>query len=163
MNTGTLRISRWVMLLEALGCFVPATLAWFWFTLGPAGILRLSGANIEKNFLAEPGGTFFIAMWWASAVIGLFAPVGLYLGLRYVLVGRPLRNRAFGSTLIAAPLLQTAVGIVAYLAFAPLVPPPNLALILLCVVAPVGGIVHLMYLGRHAPDPLLTGASAAAN
>ncbi len=50
MQTGTFRINRWIMLVEVLGCFGPALLAWWEFTFGPSGVVRLNAEVIDKYF-----------------------------------------------------------------------------------------------------------------
>jgi hypothetical protein len=149
MNTGSFRISRWVMLIETLGCFAPLTIAWFEVTFGASGIVRLSPAIIEKYYLPEPGGLFIVSMWISGAFIGLIGPIGLFLGLRYVLRGQALRNRAFGFVLIAAPTISAIVGSIwGYIAG-----PPDFSLpfgaTLMFTILPVAGIAHLMYLAKQ--------------
>jgi hypothetical protein len=160
MNTGTLRISRWVMLVETLGCFGPATLFWFVLTFGPSGIVRLNGDFIAKSFLSQPGGTYVFTMWCLGTVIGLIGPIGLYLGLRYVVTGRALDNRALGIALIAGPAFSMLFGAIAYFAMNA-VAPPVAAFTVFFVIAPVAVIAHLMYLARPATSTPAVAAATA--
>jgi len=157
MNTGSLRVSRWVMLVEALGCFGPATLAWYTFTFGPGGLVHMNVAGIEKTFAEAP--TYALVMWCAYSVFGLFAPIGLFLGLRWALTGHALRSRLLGFTLITGPIVQAIVSTVVYVSRGA---PGDLVTVvelgILCVVLPVAGILHLMYLG----NAIRTSAQVAA-
>jgi hypothetical protein len=82
------------------------------------------------------------------AITGLVAPIGLFLGLRYVLLNRALDRSALGCALIAAPVLQTIAGLIGVVGFGaePLLP----GIFLLLIVLPILGIAHLMYLARPA-------------
>ena len=149
MENGTFRVSRWVMLIETIGLFGPLTLAWYEFTFGPSGLVRLNSDVIDKVFLSQPGGTYTLILWYAVTVSGLIGALGLLLGLRYVWSGHALRSRALGISLIAILLAPTAVGIVANLIMGSIGPEPNLGIAIMFVVAPVLGIAHLMYLARR--------------
>ena len=158
MHTGNFRISRGVFLVEMLGCFGPATLAWWLFTFGPSGVAFIARGMAEKQFHALPTSFLYtLGLHAGHAITGLIAPVGLILGLAYVLRGRPLNNRALGYALIAAPMLQTVAGVIGVFGFGvqPLLP----GLFLLLIVLPMAGIAHLMYLakpaGPRAPDARL--------
>lgn len=148
MKTGDLRISRWVMLIETLGCFGYLTLGWYVVTLGDAGLAHMSGKFIQKNFLDFSGGPYIFWLMVASAVVGLSGPIGLFLGLRYVLQGRALANAALGWTLVAALVGLQVFGALAGYFYAPadFRPPPSL--MVFAAVLPVAGILHLMYLAR---------------
>ncbi|HEV7607128.1 MAG TPA: hypothetical protein VGO61_07315 [Steroidobacteraceae bacterium] len=157
MDNGTLRISRWVMFIETIGLFGPLTLAWYEFTFGPSGLVRLNSDLIERNFLSQPGGTYLLILWYAVTITGLIGALGLLLGLRYVWSGQALRNRALGLTLIAILLAPTVFGMVANLIMGPIGPEPNFGIAIMFVVAPAFGLAHLLYLGRrNAPPPHLT-------
>jgi hypothetical protein len=153
MNTGDFRISRWVMLVETLGCFGFMTLGWFVVTFGYSGLLRRDWDVVTKNYLPYPGGAFIFSMIALGAIVGLVGPVGLYLGGRYFLTGRGLANRKLAGVLIAAPLVYVVASMAGYF-----VGPPdwhsNLALGVMCVLLPVVGIAHLAWLaGPVAPAP----------
>lgn len=150
MNTGTLRISRFVMSIEAIGLFGPLTLAWYEFTFGASGLIRLNADIIEKVFLNHPGGMYTLILWYAVAVTGLVGPVGLYFGLRYASLGHALRSRALGLSLIAVLLMPTILGVVLNLVMGPVGPEPNLGIFLMLVAFPILGIAHLMYLAKPA-------------
>ncbi|HTP40160.1 MAG TPA: hypothetical protein VMI92_11365, partial [Steroidobacteraceae bacterium] len=96
MNTGSYRVSRGVMLVEAIGAFGPLTFAWYEVVSGLPGVARNSG-HIQ-------------AMWMLSAVVDLLGPIGLFLGLRYVLAGKGIQQRTFGWTLAAVPVAANLVG-----------------------------------------------------
>ena len=103
MHTGSFRVSRWIMLVETLGCFGTALLAWFEFTFGPSGVVRLNSEVIEKYFLVTPGGGYILGLMIGFAVTGLVAPIGIFLGLRYVLKGRALENRRLENVYAVRP------------------------------------------------------------
>ena len=151
MQTGTIRISRGVMAIETLGCFGFATLAWFEFTFGASGLIRLNGETIDKVFLSVPNGAYTLALWYSFCITALVGPVGLYLGGRYALFGRGLGSRAFGWVLIAVPVVGTLAIILANALFVDVGPKPSFALTILCVVMPSIGIAHLVHLARPAP------------
>jgi hypothetical protein len=150
MNTKDLRISRWVMLVEALGCFGPMTLGWYEITLGDSGLLRHTAAIVSKYYLPIPGGAYLFSMIVLGTIVGVVGPIGLYLGLRYVASGRGLGNRAFGCALIAAPLVYELGGVLGLL-FGPPDFHPDPAMAVLFVLLPIAGIAHLMMLERPAP------------
>jgi hypothetical protein len=158
MHADSFRINRWVFLLEMLGCFGPATLAWWLFTFGPSGTVHVMQLeNIVRDL--PPSYLYTVSLHAGHTITGLVAPIGLFLGLRYVTVGRGLDNRGLGHVLIAAPILQTVAGLVGVVAFdvQPLLP----GLFLLLIVLPVAGIAHLMYLGRSPAAPLAADAGLA--
>jgi hypothetical protein len=151
MQTGTFRINRWIMLIEVLGCFGPALLAWWEFTFGPSGLVRLNAEIIDKVYLAPTGGAYVLGFWIGYAVTGLVAPLGLLLGLRYVLSGRGLENRTLGIVLIAAPaLLALAAFVVGLLVKSTGGWGTGLQIFMLCTVLPIAGVLHLMYLAKPA-------------
>lgn len=151
MQVGTLRIPRWVMLVEAVGSFLPLTLGWYAIAFGQPGVLRQPLSIIDLHYLPYPGGPYIMTMLFSGLVVGLMGPVGLFLGLRYVFTRRGLGNRVFGYALIGVPLLYAVVGVIAgYLAgppgFSPIWP-HTIAFLLL----PVACVAHLMYLATTAP------------
>jgi len=159
MDTGNFRISRGVMLVETLGCFGFLTLGWYAITFGSFGLLRFDNATIEKVFFGYPGGPFLFWVMVASIVVGLVGPIGLFLGLRYVLQGRALTNRAVGWSMIGATLGLNVVGTIAGYFVGPADFHVMPSLTLLMVVLPVAGVLHLMYLARPAaPPPMLATA-----
>lgn len=158
MDTGTFRISRRVMLIETLGCFVPLTIGWLDLNFGLSGIIHHTPEIIERFYLSAPGGAFIVSMLFAAAVVSILGPIGLFLGLRYVMVGRGIRNRAVGITLIGIPVALNVLGTVAGF----LVGPEDIKVrfedTLLFVILPVVGVAHLMYLAKPAAS---TPAAAA--
>jgi hypothetical protein len=161
MHTGSFRVSRWIMLVETLGCFGTALLAWFEFTFGPSGVVRLNSEVIEKYFLVTPGGGYILGLMIGFAVTGLVAPIGIFLGLRYVLKGRALENRRLGWALIAAPVLQSLAGSFGFLWVGTDGWGTGLELFVLCTLLPVVAILHLMYLARPAAP--FSGAGVATS
>ena len=163
MQTGTFRINRWIMLVEVLGCFGPALLAWWEFTFGPSGVVRLNAEVIDKYFMSTPGGGYILGLMIGFSVSGLVAPIGLFLGLRYVMLGRGLNSRALGMTLIAAPAMLSLVAVIIGLfdtgtdGWG-----TGLQIFVLCTVLPVAGILHLMYLAKPG-TPTAPETRLAAN
>jgi hypothetical protein len=148
MDTGNLRISRWVMLIEALGCFGFLTLGWYEITLGSFGLLRLDSATIDKVFFGSPGGPYLFGVMVVSTFTGLAGPLGLYFGIRYVLQGRALGNRRLGWAVIGVTLAWNAIGTIAGYLVGPADFHVMPELTLLMVLLPVAGLLHLMYLAR---------------
>lgn len=157
MHTGNFHVSRWIMLVETLGCFGTALLAWFEFTFGPSGVVHLNAEVVGRYFLPTPGGGYIVALMIGFAVTGLVAPIGIYLGLRYVLSGRALDNRRLGWALIAAPVLQSLAGAVGFLWMGTDGWGTGLTLFVLCTLLPVLGILHLMYLAKPAAPVMGAG------
>jgi hypothetical protein len=152
MNNGDYRISRWVMIIEALGCFGPMTLGWYEITFGDSGLVRHTWQIVSKNYLPLPGGAYLFSMIVLGVVVGLVGPIGLALGLRFVATGKGLANRAVGYSLLAAPLVYALAGVAGTF----LGPPdfrPDPAMLVLFVMLPVAAIAHLMALGRPASTP----------
>lgn len=158
MENGTLRISRWVMVVETIGLFGPLTLAWFEFTFGPSGIVRLNAEIIEKVFLNQPGGAYLLALWYAVTVTGLIGAIGLFLGMRYVWSGRALHSRTLGFTLIGVLSGPTIIGAAANLILGLVGPEPNFGIFMMFVALPIVGIAHLMYLAKAAEPSMLAVA-----
>lgn len=155
MDTGNLRINRWVLLVEVLGCFGPATLAWWIFTFGPGGLIHVDGAMIEKVFFDVPGGTYFFFVGWVGfGLSGLAAVIGLILGLRYVARGHGLPNRVLGYTLMAVPALQSIAGAFSSHWSSQGEPAVRAGLFVLLTLLPIAGIAHLLYLSRPALPPV---------
>jgi hypothetical protein len=149
MYTGNFRINRWVFLVEMLGCFGPATLAWWEFTFGPSGAAYFGSQAFSAHLQNLPAAfQYALALHAGHAITGLVAPIGLFLGLRYVMRNRALDPGALGYGLIAALVAQTIAGVIGVIGFGvePLLP----GLFLLLIVLPIAGIVHLMYLGKLA-------------
>ncbi len=152
MDTGNFRVSRWVMLVETFGAFGPLTLGWWEITFGGSGVLRISPDVLVKAFLAYPGGPYILAMQIAGGVVGLLGPIGLFLGLRYVLTGQGVRNRRFGWTLVTLPIVAHVMGTIAGY----LVGPPDFNYsafgfwfyTVMLTAVPVGVVWHLMVLAR---------------
>jgi len=160
MHTGSFRINRWVFLLETLGFFGPATLAWWEFTFGPSGAAYFGSKMFAMHFQNLPVEVqYTLALHAGHALTGLVAPIGLFLGLRYVFLNRALDNRAFGYALIGALVLQTTAGIIGVLGHG--VPPLLPGLFLLLIGLPIAGVAHLMYLAKPMTS-LPTDARLAA-
>ena len=160
MNTGSFRVHRWVLLVEILGCFGPATLAWWIITFGHGGVAYWNSDVIGKYIpgmaLADQ---YQVWLHAGRAITGLIAPIGLFLGLRHVIRNRALDNRALGYALVAAPVLQTAADIVGAIRFGADPLPPGIFVLL--VLLPIVGITHLMYLAKPVvPQPTDAGLAA---
>lgn len=149
MQTGSLRINRWVLLVEMLACFAPTTLAWWEFTVGPSGVSKLNGEIIDKYFMGSPLGQWALVMMIVYAVTGLVGPIGLFLGLRFALLGRALLPRFLGWTLIAPILAQCVASTVWLLWIGKGDVENGVQMFVLLTVLPVIGILHLLYLSRR--------------
>jgi hypothetical protein len=147
MDTGNFRISRGVMLVETLG--------WHAITFGSFGLLRVDSATIEKVFFGYPGGPFLFWVMVASIVVGLVGPIGLFLGLRYVLQGRASTNPAVGWSMIGVTLGLNVVGTIAGYFVGPADFHVMPSLTLLMVVLPVAGVLHLIYRARPIAPPAM--------
>jgi len=159
MDTRDFRISRWVMIVEAIGCFGPLSLAWCLTTFGATGVLRYTPDIVSRDFAAFPGGTFIFTLFALGAVVGVVGPLGLYFGLRYAASGRGLA-RPLGFTLIGVLVAYELVAALGWL----LGPPgyqPDATTALLFVLIPLLGLAHLMFLAR--PGRPLPGAGLAAS
>jgi hypothetical protein len=159
MDTREFRISRWVMIVEAIGCFGPLSLAWCLTTFGASGLLRYTPDIVARDFAAIPGGTFIFTLFALGAVVGLVGPIGLYLGMRYAASGRGLA-RPFGFTLIGVLVAYQLVAALGWL----IGPPgyrPDATTALLFVLIPLLGLAHLIFLAR--PVRPLRGAGLAAS
>lgn len=159
MRTGTLRISRGILLLELLACFLPLTLGWWDAVFGRWGIARLDHAVIQDPFIQTPLGTGILAMMIGAAVIGLVGPIGLLLAARALATGTGLRNRRFGTALIAGVACYAVASIALRVSDGPGAYAATFSFILLLNVLPAVGIAHLIYLGQ---PPRPTGTTAVA-
>lgn len=154
VDTGTFRISRWVMLIETLGCFVPLTIGWLDLNFGPSGVLR----HIPENIASGDG--FIVSMHFAVAAASVLGPIGLFLGLRYVFSGRAINSRAVGITLIGLPLALSVLGAIAGFLAGPEGFHVSFQAASLLVILPVVGIAHLMYLA-NPPAPQVAAVALA--
>ena len=150
MQTGTLRISRWILLLELVACFLPLTMGWFDAVAGESGVIRLNGELIEKYFLDTPHDTLILAMMFGGAVIGVTGPIGLLLGLRAAFTGRCLRSRALGVAMIAGATVYAAGQIALLMLYGPGAYAVTFGALVLFLFLPVAGTLHLMYLAKPA-------------
>jgi hypothetical protein len=158
VNTGDYRVSRGVMLVEAIGSFGPLTLGWSEIVFGRSGIVRLTGEIVDKYFLTYPGGRYMLAMMFVNSVIGLLGPVGLLLGLRYVLTGRGIESRMLGWTMAAVPVVVNLIGTIAGRFWGPPDFQVPLTFTFLFAWLPAAVILHLMWLAR----PVQPSAPVAA-
>jgi hypothetical protein len=154
MDTGSFRVSRWVVLVETLGAFGPLTLVLWEITFGASGLMRMSPAIVEKVFMHWPGGPYIFAMQIVGGVVGLLGPIGLFLGLRFVITGAGLRNRALALTLMGFPIAAHVLGTIAGF----IVGPADFAFSMfgfwlytvMLTAIPTAVIWHLTILGRRA-------------
>ena len=151
VNTGNYRVSRWVMLVEAVGGFGPLALGWYEIMFGGSGIVRLTGEIIEKYFLPYPGGSYILVMMLVSGVTGLVGPIGLFFGLRYMFIGRGIENRKVGWTLFGAPLIANILGTIAGHFWGPPDFHVPLTLSFLLAWLPAAIALHLMWIARPVP------------
>jgi hypothetical protein len=103
---------------------------------------------------------YMLGLHAGHAITGLIAPIGLFLGLRYVLRDRALDNRILGYALVAAPVLQAIAGIIGVIGYG--VMPLQPGIFLLLIVLPIAGIAHLMHLARPAAPYPAHGSLAAS-
>jgi hypothetical protein len=148
MQTGSFRINRWVMLVEALGCFAFLAVAWWEFTFGPSGVVRLNGEIIDKVFMGSPGGGYLLGLMIAFAFTGLVGPIGVWLGIRYAFVGRALDNRGLGYALIALPVIQWIAGAIGRIWMGSGDYATAAEFFVLFTVLPIACLLHLMYLAK---------------
>jgi hypothetical protein len=116
-------------------------------------LLRLDNGTIEKVFFGHPGGPYLFWVMAVSTVTGLMGPIGLFLGLRYVLQGRALTSRTFGWSMIGVTLAWNVIGTIAGYLVGPEDFQAMPALMLLMVLMPVACVLHLMHLARPAAPP----------
>jgi len=157
MQTGSLRINPWIMVLESLVCFGSSLIACWIFTFGDLGVLTHDFAPFERyldGVLGVPDAQMVIWMLYGYAVCSLVGPVGMFLGLRYALLGRGLRNRVLGYGLIAAAIAVSFSGTLSNFWIGKGDWSERIPLIVQFTILPAAGILHLMYLGRRAaPAP----------
>ena len=159
MQTGTLRIPRWVMFVEAIGCFGPLTFGWYAIAFGQPGVLLRSWDVIDNTYAMFPGGPYILVMLISGLVVGLLGPIGLFYGLRYVVTGRGIGNRTLGYSLVVVPPLYAVLGTIAGY----LVGPPDFSPIwshtIVLTVLPIACVAHLMFLARREVEPAMLSAA----
>jgi len=157
MQTGSLRINPWLMAVESLVCFGSSTATWWIVNFGSMGVLTHDLAPFERylfDVLREPEAQRVIWALYGYAVCSLVGPVGMFLGLRYALLGRGLRNRVLGYGLIAAAIAVSFSGTLSNFWIGKGDWSERIPLIVQFTILPAAGILHLMYLGRRAaPAP----------
>lgn len=152
MDTGGYRVSRGVMLVEAIGSFGPLALGWFEIVFRrPLGLVHLTAEIVAKDFLADPGGRYILGELLVNSVVGLLGPAGLFLGSRYVLTGRGIESRTLGWTMAAIPVVANLVGTIAGKLWGP--PDFNVLLTFTFLFAwlPALVLLHLTWLGGSVP------------
>ncbi len=154
METGTLRISRPVLLLELIVCFAPITIAWFDVAFGTFGVTHLSTATVREYFLDSPLGMALLAMMIGGSIIGLIGPVGLLLGMRAAITGRGLQNRSLGMAMVIGIASYAMASVALRLIEGPGAYAADISFIVLIVALPIFGIAHLMYVARPATASL---------
>lgn len=148
MDKGGWRVTRGIMAIELLGCFGPATLAWWEFMSGPSGLMRMSAAGFERLFFNVPGGDWEFGLWLGFGVAAFVSVIGLCLGLRYVVTGKALRDRVLGFTLLAVLGVHSLAGTVSLLVNGVSAFSIRLDLFVLLTLLPAAAIAHLLYLGE---------------
>jgi hypothetical protein len=113
MIKGNLKISRWLLAPEMMLCFLPLTLLWLDGIDGASGLLRLSRATLEKNFIGAPGGTLFLVTMLAGVLFATIGPVGIITAVRAILWRQPVNHPWLRRALVAAPLLYGVVALAA--------------------------------------------------
>jgi hypothetical protein len=161
MQTGTLRISRVVLSIELLVCFLPLSVGWLDGVVGGSGLVRFNAAIIEKYFLDRPQDVIILSMMIAVAIVGLVGPIGLFLASRAVLTGVALRSRALGRTMIIGILGYAIASLALLFLRGPGAYAATTSSVVLFLLLPMIGVVHLMYLG--SPTPTLTGDARPAS
>jgi hypothetical protein len=159
MLTGNVKISRWVISLEMLLCFVPLTLAWLDAIAGTSGIIRLDGDIIQRYFINVSGGALALTTMIAGAVLGALGPLGLFAALRFVLLGHQTSGQWIRRALVLGPLLYGALTLAARLLisgadalrFDSVDSFDFWSGILLLSVLPTLGAAHLIALGSQGP------------
>ena len=127
MISGNPKISRWVLVLEMLGCFTPLSLAWLAML---ANLNRMQGAAGILALTATLAG-----------------PVGLIVAFKVVVLNRPLLTR-----LVAAGLCALAAWVVLAYSLILLAEGQSLGQwrdFVLMALLPALGIAHLLYLGTR--------------
>lgn len=158
MNTGELRVSRWVLVAELLLCFSGFA---FWLSdvwFGAFGLTRLDREAVDKYFLGLPGGTLALTAMCINALATIAGAIALVFGLQFALFGRRLLNRVWVvglAIVIAAPFLFAASTAVILGAS---VLPLSLEAFVLLFALPLTGLFHVAWLSTREP---VIGAAAS--
>jgi hypothetical protein len=155
MNSNTFRISRWVLSLELVVCFLPITAGWFDAVFGDSGVTRLSSSVIGKYFLDAQLNRSILGMMIGGAVVGLVGPIGLFLTLRAATTGRGLRSRTMGIVMIVGVVSYAMASVVLRLVGGPGAYAATVDFIVLMIMLPAAGTAHLMYLATPAGAELV--------
>lgn len=147
MRIGTLQVSRGILLLELVGCFLPMTIGWWDTVFGRYGLSQMNLTVVREL------GISILAMMIGAAVIGLVGPIGLFLTSRAVTTGTGLRNRRLGLVMIAGVACFAIASIALRVLNGPGAYAANLSFILLVTVLPALGIAHLIYLAHPRSGP----------
>lgn len=149
MNWGTLRVSRFVLALEMVLCFVPLTFVWVDVVVGNSGVAWLDPESIQRYYLGNTEGVAALAKMFAGALIGVLGPLGLIMGLRYIVFGRALQRGWVSSLMIAGPIVLGVVYVTANLADDTRWWPAWIGFYVMFVALPALGAAHLLYLGKR--------------
>jgi hypothetical protein len=80
---------------------------------GASGLLRLSRATLEKNFIGAPGGILFLAAMLLGVVFATIGPVGIATAVRAIFWQRPVNKPWLRRALLVAPLLYGLMALTA--------------------------------------------------
>jgi hypothetical protein len=158
MDMGTLRVSRFVLALEMVLCFVPLAFVWVDVVVGNSGVAWLDPDSVRCYYLGNTEGVAALAKMFAGALIGVLGPLGLIVALRYIVFGRGLTRGLISFVMIAGPLVLGLVYVVGNLATDTRFTPSWFGFYVMFVGLPVAGALHLLYLGRSQPDRAVAAA-----
>jgi hypothetical protein len=142
METGNLRISRWLLSLEMLMCFI--WLTWMFGAIVSRGVYGFSGP-------------LPIDRWYVMMLFGTVAgPIGLIVAFKSIVLNRP----SMGSITIAAMCLPAAFTLFVFVGqvLGSRYPVEALGGFILFALLPALGVAHLIYFARRDAGPTATPA-----
>jgi len=152
MKLGTLKVSRFVLALEMALCFVPMTFGWLDIVFGDSGVAWLDAPIVQRYYLGTTQGVAALAKMFAGALIGVLGPLGIVVGLRYIVFGKALHRGWLSAGLVAGPIALGIVYMAANFASNTRWSIEWAGFYVLFVAVPLAGALHLLYLGYSSPD-----------
>jgi hypothetical protein len=147
MTFGTLRVSRWVLGLEMIMCFL--WLTWMFGALASRGLYGFAGPI--------PMDAWFFTML-SVTVIG---PIGFIVAFKSVVLGRPALGRVM-TAVLCVPAVWTFLAFVGqlleragWLAARPVMIAEALGSFVLFALLPALGVAHLVYLSKAESRKML--------
>ena len=150
MIIGNLKISRWLLAIEMIFCFIPLTFVWFDMLFGSSGVIQLNLEIIQMYFINSTTGQVMLVTMLSMSLVGILGPVGLIAAFRSILSGRSIYGSIFNRIQISGPIVLGMIYLSGWLLTPTALRFDHFGFLLLCSILPALGAAHIYYL--YSPD-----------